>query len=683
MDHVKAVLSAAEQGNQQAISSFLEDGTADVYDEEGSTPLMYAAANGKETVIRLLLREEHATPNAQNAYGWTALMQAACYGHLGSVLLLLQGGAEVNAKNCWGTTALVGAAQGGFSTIVQHLLTHGAAVNHIGGALTPLMAAAQCGHMLILDCEALVLAGAELDARDNIHGWTALMQATHQRRQAIVELLCKRGADAAIKGKNGTTAMDIAEKIGDAQMIQLISEAKRDPEHGGQSSSSSSSSSSNKRMLLDLKGLHMPSGGGPKVPTLVGSTRTPAGGERLRTPAGGESPRTPTGGESPRTPVGGESPRTPEGGESPRTPEGGESPRTPVGGEIPRTPAVDAVRMPMMAGSPLTPPLNAPRIPLGGVAQTPTAPRTPLVGASRMPLFGAALTPVVPTPQAQRGAAVSNVSNALDPSILAAHLQNAFKTPDASVFPDASPLQSPETDCLQPRFPVYSAPTSLASSLEEQQLATSTPLVKGTDKKGPASVPRQMPPRVQGGGALGKLLAGGALFPAPKSVPGKNNARLGQGLGRASGSSTKHELPSLQKCSPLRVPLHVPRQQQQPLNKAVVVAPKAAGVVPRALVPAYGRGLGRTTESADSSRDHNPDLCAILAKHSLEDHFKLFSEQEVDYQSFLSLSAGDLRELGVCDEEEQLKLLELIELLNTEGVEAVNPTNGEPVFVLQ
>lgn len=153
---------------------------------------------------------------------------------------------------------------------------------------------------------------------------------------------------------------------------------------------------------------------------------------------------------------------------------------------------------------------------------------------------------------------------------------------------------------------MYSAPTSLASSLEEQQLATSTPLVKGTDKKGPASVPRQMPPRVQGGGALGKLLAGGALFPAPKSVPGKNNARLGQGLGRASGSSTKHELPSLQKYSPLRVPLHVPRQQQQPLNKAVVVAPKAAGVVPRALVPAYGRGLGRTTESADSSRDHNP-----------------------------------------------------------------------------
>ena len=45
------------------------------------------------------------------------------------------------------------------------------------------------------------------------------------------------------------------------------------------------------------------------------------------------------------------------------------------------------------------------------------------------------------------------------------------------------------------------------------------------------------------------------------------------------------------------------------------------------------------------------------------------SLMQVDYHSFLSLSVRDLRELGVCDEEEQLKLLELIELLNKgEGV---------------
>ena len=46
-------------------------------------------------------------------------MQAACYGHLPSVKLLLQMGAKVNLTNKLGATALVGAAQGGFLTIVQ------------------------------------------------------------------------------------------------------------------------------------------------------------------------------------------------------------------------------------------------------------------------------------------------------------------------------------------------------------------------------------------------------------------------------------------------------------------------------------------------------------------------------------------------------------------------------------
>ena len=46
-------------------------------------------------------------------------MQAACYGHLASVQLLLQNRAKVNIANRWGATALVGAAQGGYLTVVQ------------------------------------------------------------------------------------------------------------------------------------------------------------------------------------------------------------------------------------------------------------------------------------------------------------------------------------------------------------------------------------------------------------------------------------------------------------------------------------------------------------------------------------------------------------------------------------
>lgn len=55
----------------------------------------------------------------QNLYGWTALMQAACYGHLTCVMLLVQYKADVKLCNNWGASALVGAAQGGFGTVVQ------------------------------------------------------------------------------------------------------------------------------------------------------------------------------------------------------------------------------------------------------------------------------------------------------------------------------------------------------------------------------------------------------------------------------------------------------------------------------------------------------------------------------------------------------------------------------------
>lgn len=46
-------------------------------------------------------------------------MQAACYGHLTCVMLLVQYKADVRLCNNWGASALVGAAQGGFDTVVQ------------------------------------------------------------------------------------------------------------------------------------------------------------------------------------------------------------------------------------------------------------------------------------------------------------------------------------------------------------------------------------------------------------------------------------------------------------------------------------------------------------------------------------------------------------------------------------
>ena len=52
------VLLAAEQGNREAMTTYITNKQVNVVDEEGSTPLMVAAANGRDEIIRLLLEQE-------------------------------------------------------------------------------------------------------------------------------------------------------------------------------------------------------------------------------------------------------------------------------------------------------------------------------------------------------------------------------------------------------------------------------------------------------------------------------------------------------------------------------------------------------------------------------------------------------------------------------------------------
>ncbi len=49
---------------------------------------------------------------------------------------------------------------------------------------TPLIFAANKGHREV--CLALLNAGADVNAQDSVHGWTALMQATHQRYDIVI-----------------------------------------------------------------------------------------------------------------------------------------------------------------------------------------------------------------------------------------------------------------------------------------------------------------------------------------------------------------------------------------------------------------------------------------------------------------------------------------------------------------
>ena len=135
-------------------------------------------------------KEDERYIDRQNHYGWTALMQAAVNGHLNSVLQLLRHGARVDIQNAWGATALVIASQGGCFGVVHTLINHDANVNEGGTeevkTLTPLMAAAQSGHLEIV--RELLQAGACIDVRLGSTGWTALMLAALNNQVSVITL---------------------------------------------------------------------------------------------------------------------------------------------------------------------------------------------------------------------------------------------------------------------------------------------------------------------------------------------------------------------------------------------------------------------------------------------------------------------------------------------------------------
>lgn len=147
-------LKAIEEENIDVIHVFLSSGIdLEIKDERGWTPLMIAAANGKEKLS----------------------------------LLLIHSGARITARDVNGFTPLHWAALKGMSTIVELLLSKEVDVDSQSKfKWTPLMQACTRGHMPV--CSILAAAGANVSLV-NSEGSTALQIASSKGFQGIVELL--------------------------------------------------------------------------------------------------------------------------------------------------------------------------------------------------------------------------------------------------------------------------------------------------------------------------------------------------------------------------------------------------------------------------------------------------------------------------------------------------------------
>jgi ankyrin repeat protein len=162
----------------------------------GSTPLIVACSiEGTYEIIELLI-SKGADINIKGSYdGRTALMWAAQNSQK-TVELLLAKGAEVNVKGVDGMTAFI---------------------QSIFGILS--------GSVTIAVCDLLIEKGANVNDQltgDDATGWTAIMFASSNGKLDLVKYLISKGADVNLKAKDGTSALSLALKDKNDDIIKIL-----------------------------------------------------------------------------------------------------------------------------------------------------------------------------------------------------------------------------------------------------------------------------------------------------------------------------------------------------------------------------------------------------------------------------------------------------------------------------
>src|ERR1700691_786986 len=214
----------------------------------GAPSLLDTAEAGDHVAAMRLASARGTTVNATAADGSTAIMYAAANGDLELVRALIKIGANVKLANQFGTSALTEAAIIGSAPIVEALLKAGADPNfRTPNGETPLMAAARTGK--IDAAKALLDAGADINAKETWGGQSALMWAAAQSQAGMVKFLASKDANLNDHGKlnqwerkimaeprpkdlskGGFTALHYAAREGCAACVQNLLAAGADPD---------------------------------------------------------------------------------------------------------------------------------------------------------------------------------------------------------------------------------------------------------------------------------------------------------------------------------------------------------------------------------------------------------------------------------------------------------------------
>jgi len=191
---------AVARGNIEQVKSLISKGVdVNARNENGVTPLYYAAKYGRQEVAELLIIKGAHVNVKEDGWGTTPLNWTTRGDHRNLAELLIANGANVNSKGHYGWTPLHDTARHGARHTAELLLAKGADISAKGQlagmpAGTPLHIAADEGHKEV--AELLIAKGADVNTKD-IRWYTPLQRAANKGHRDLVELLIAKGADVS------------------------------------------------------------------------------------------------------------------------------------------------------------------------------------------------------------------------------------------------------------------------------------------------------------------------------------------------------------------------------------------------------------------------------------------------------------------------------------------------------
>ncbi|TYJ56724.1 hypothetical protein B9479_002494 [Cryptococcus floricola] len=194
-----------------------------VKDEDGRTPLQWAATTSSLSMLQLLLNY-NPDLEARDTMGWTALMIASASGHIEIVKELLDAGAKVDSSNEKGQTSLHYAASKGNVPVGRLLIRNGADINARDRANQhPLHRAAATGNNAFLQ---LLLNPPEGRAKTRLNtadraGNTPLHLALESGHGDAAVVLIEAGADRERSNSEGQVPEEI-EGVGGQEQKKVL-----------------------------------------------------------------------------------------------------------------------------------------------------------------------------------------------------------------------------------------------------------------------------------------------------------------------------------------------------------------------------------------------------------------------------------------------------------------------------